>query len=77
MRSRIFRIVAGLLAVVFIWVVCIADAGQMPLRQAVLAGVIGVAFGLYALLGNDPAERLLNDVFRIHPTDPNKRDGSN
>ncbi len=65
MRSRIFRVLAGLLAVAFAWLPLVAEDGQLPLRRAFWIGAMAVVFGLFALFGPGPAERLLGSLFGV------------
>lgn len=63
MRSRVFRVLAGLLAVLFAWFLATADHSGRPTRELVGFWVVGLAFGTFALFGTAPAEQLLCLVF--------------
>jgi hypothetical protein len=65
MRTAVFRVLAGLLAVAFVALLAFGDTSRMSLRERVGAGIIGVGFGLYALLGSDLGERLIGWAFGI------------
>jgi hypothetical protein len=65
MRTAVFRVLAGLLAVGFVSAMFVADVGQMSLRHAVLEGMIAVVFGVYAAFGTAPAERMLGMLFGL------------
>ena len=63
MRTRVFRVLAGVLAVLFGWFLLTADHSARPVREVVGFWAIGVAFMAFALFGTEPAERLLILVF--------------
>ncbi len=59
MRSIIFRLLAGLLALAFAALLLFGDTTQLSWRDWWGRIVITVGFGLYALLGTNLAERVM------------------
>jgi hypothetical protein len=48
MRTRIFRILAGLLAVLIVWFLTMADHSGRSVRELVGFGIVAVTFALFA-----------------------------
>ncbi len=63
MRTVVYRLLAGLLAVTFLAFLVFGDTSKMSLQMMIAIGVIGTGFGLYALLGTDFGERLIWKFF--------------
>jgi hypothetical protein len=63
MRTLIFRGLAGLIAVLCVLALVFGDLANQPLQQLVWMIVIPVIFGVYAVFGTEPAERLLVWVY--------------
>jgi hypothetical protein len=62
MRTAVFRVLAGLLAVGFVFAMFVwANVA----RHAVLTSMIAVVFGVYAAFGTAPAERMLGMLFGL------------
>lgn len=59
MRTRVFRILAGLLAVLFVWALSIGDHSRFSWREWAGYVMITVLFSLFALLGPQSADRWL------------------
>ena len=59
MRTRVFRTLAGALAILFGWFLMTADLSARPIREVVGFWAIGIVFGAFALFGSAPADRLL------------------
>jgi hypothetical protein len=56
MRTRVFRILAGLLAVLFVCVLFIGDQSQWSWRELAGFGIITVLFTFFAVLGPQAAD---------------------
>jgi hypothetical protein len=56
MRTRVFRILAGLLAVLTACFLTLADLSGRSLRELVGFVLVGVTFMLFALFGSRPAD---------------------
>ena len=63
MRTLIFRGLAGLVAVSIILVLVFGDLAKQPLPQLIGTIVVALVFGVFALFGTEPAERLAVMVF--------------
>ena len=63
MRTIVFRVLAGMLAVAFLAFLLFGDTSKFSLQMMFGAGVIGTGFGLYALLGTDVGERFIWKFF--------------
>ncbi len=59
MRSVVFRLLAGLLAIAFGVLLVFGDTSNMSLRHVWGTGAIAVGFGSYALLGSGLGERFI------------------
>ncbi len=72
MRSLVFRVLAGVVAVGIGWLLLVADGGQRPAHEVFRFGSVGAIFGLFALFGPAPAERLMGHLFGVggRPTSP-------
>ncbi len=71
MRTRLFRVLAGGLAVAIGWLLIVADGGRRPIRELFWFAALGVVFGLYSLFGSAPADRLIGLLFGVNPpSDP-------
>ncbi|MGL4464090.1 MAG: hypothetical protein ACRC1K_18210 [Planctomycetia bacterium] len=57
MRVIVFRILAGLLVVLFGVAMAFGDIAKMPMKQRFGTVILGTVFGLYALFGSYAAER--------------------
>src|SRR5262245_8687195 len=66
MRTVVLRVLAGLLAVLWVWGLTASDLSARPLRELVGFWAVGLAFAAFALFGTEPAERLLCLVFGIN-----------
>ena len=77
MRSRIFRVLAGLLCVGFVWFLTTTDHVDRDLRELVGAWAICTVFGLFAIFGAGPAEKMLGLLFGVpDPESPNLERGT-
>jgi hypothetical protein len=63
MRTAVLRLLAGLLAPLFGWVLLTGRFAGRPLVEQVGAGVVAVGFALYAVVGPGPAEWWLGAWF--------------
>ena len=63
MRSKVFRVLSGLLAIAFIWFLVVADHSGRTARELFGFTAITVAFVLFAAVGTNGAERFLASVF--------------
>ena len=63
MRTIVFRVLAGLLALAFGLVLAFGDLPDPSWRKSFAVAVLGIGFGLYALLGTDSGERLVWRAF--------------
>ena len=68
MRTRVFRVLAGFLAPAFAGLLLTGDP-RTP-REVFGIAVVATAFGVFALFGTAPAERLLGDLFGVGPPKP-------
>lgn len=57
MRTRVFRILAGSLAVLFVCVLFVGDRSKWSWRELAGFGIITVLFTLFAVLGPQAADR--------------------
>ena len=73
MRSLVFRLLAGAVAAGIGWLLIVADGGRRPARDVFWFGAIGVVFGLFALFGSAPADRLLGFLFGVGPPSGNEK----
>lgn len=72
MRQLIFRILAGILSLVFGIVLSIGDTSQMSFRFYVYSWIIGIGFGLFAILGTQIAESFLAIIFGMETPKKNQ-----
>ena len=75
MRNRVFRFLAGALAMAIGWLLIVADGGRRPFREMFWFAVLGAAFGLFALFGSAPADRLISLMFGVNPPSDHRGDG--
>ena len=68
MRTRVLRVLAGFLAPAFAGLLLFGD--PQPPRQILGTAVMATVFGVFALFGTVPAERLLGDLFGVGPPKP-------
>jgi len=59
MRTRVFRILAGLLAILIVWSLTMAERPDRSLRELVGTWVVVVVFALFAVFGAKPADWLI------------------
>ena len=65
MRSCIFRVLAGILTVLGIWVLVTQGFGGLGICKSLSFCVFTLACGVFSVFGEAPAERLLMIVFGI------------
>ena len=63
MRQLIFRILAGILSLVFGIFLSIGDTSQMSLNIYANTWIITIVFGLFAICGTRIAESFLANIF--------------
>ena len=68
MRTRVLRVLAGFLAPAFAGLLLFGD--PQPPRRTLGTAVMATVFGVFALFGTAPAERLLSDFFGVGPPKP-------
>jgi hypothetical protein len=73
MRTVVYRVLAGFLAVVFLAFLVFGDTSKMSLQMMIGTCVIGTGFGLYASLGTDLGERLIWKFFGGSNPDRDRR----
>ena len=76
MRTRLFRILSGVVAVLFIWFLVALDHANRSARE--LFGFCGIAvmFAIFALFGTDAVGRFQSMLFGIPgPNEPPKGRG--
>ncbi len=73
MRTKIFRVLAGLLALLFLGFLLFGDQTSRTLRELVGFWTICCAFSLFALFGTEPAERFACYVSGIKYGQPNPK----
>jgi ABC-type phosphate/phosphonate transport system permease subunit len=66
----VFRALAGVLAVLFLFVVFISPP---PMIQAISMSSIGVLFAVFAIFGRDAADRLLAKRIGARRNDPDQQ----
>ena len=75
MRTRVFRVLAGLLTVLIVWFLLTVDHSGRSLRELVGFGVVAVTFAIFALLGSQPADSWLGLWFgNLRPESPAQRE---
>ncbi len=70
MRTKIFRVLAALLSLSFVWVLVTADHAHRSVRELAGFCFITLLFGVFALFGPRPVEKLLADMFGIGDVKP-------
>jgi ABC-type Na+ transport system ATPase subunit NatA len=79
MRSVVFRVLAGLLALSSGCLLIFGDTSKMSLKKVYGTGVFAAGFGLYAVLGSELGERLILAAFgiRVPRSDRKPPEGDN
>lgn len=70
MRTTLFRLLAGVLSLLFVWFLVAADHSRRSVRELAGFSFITIVFGVFALFGSNPAEKLLAIVFGIGQAKP-------
>ena len=73
MRTKIFRVLAGLLALLIFGFLLLGDHSGRTLRELVGFCTICCVFGLFTLFGTEPAERFACYVSGIKYGQPNPK----
>jgi hypothetical protein len=73
MRTKVFRVLAGLLALLFLGFLLFGDHTGRTLRELVGFWTVCCLFGLFALFGTEPAERFLCYVSGMDYKEPNRK----
>jgi hypothetical protein len=74
MRSRIFRVLAAVIAVLFLWFLLTADHANRSTRELFLFSGIAVMFAVFAMFGTAGAERFMAVVFGTPEPDGRAKD---
>lgn len=59
MRNIVFRILAGILAILIGWFLIFADHKGLPWSKLISFGMLTIVFAAYSALGSSAAERIL------------------
>jgi hypothetical protein len=61
-RQTVFRLLAGILAPAFLWVLI---SQNLPLRTAIGVSLVMIAFAVFAIFGTSAADSVLSAFFGI------------
>lgn len=71
MRETVFRVLAGLLALMFSVFLFFGDTAKMNWLQLYGSGAVALGFGMFAVLGSDIGERFI--IIATGGSDPASR----